>query len=425
MDKNIKEKTDAWDHDWLVALKETGKEVFETTGLPTPAVEDWKYSSLRPYDRMGFEVTYVQPQVDGSDLPERLLPQRLVFVNGMFHVDLSDDIEGLKTVNLAKYLESAPESVQENLVDVGGLSERPLKAFNTAHFRDGVAFVLDAGVTLDQPIEVLYYATDKDLQLKPHVFTRNVFVLNAEAGVQIIENHQGFGAYAAHHVCDVSLHENAEFKHYRLQIETDQAYHFTHTRVMQHENSSYETVTLTSGARFSRHDLECQLIAPKTRCIIKGCTMLNGDQHTDTKILVDHMEPDGVSDQFYKGILDDQSRAVFQGKIHVRRPAQGTDGRQLNNALLLSEQAEINAKPELEIYADDVQCAHGCTSGALDEEPLFYMRSRGLSELAAKRLLMKSFLSDVVADIENDDIRDIYDRYITDWLDAHSQSEAA
>ena len=136
--------------------------------------------------------------------------------------------------------------------------------------------------------------------------------------------------------------------------------------------------------------------------------MLKGDQHTDTTILVDHMEPDGVSDQHYKGIVNDKSRAVFQGKIHVRRPAQGTDGRQLNHALLLSENAEVNAKPELEIYADDVECAHGCLTGALDDEPLFYMRSRGLSREAAQRLLLKSFLSETIADTKCEQVKAVF-----------------
>ena len=397
------------DIDWLNALRETGKEVFDKTGLPTPAVEDWKYSSLRPYEKQGFQITLIQPKLGQAELPERLLPQRIVFVNGRYSERHSDDIEGLDAMSIAEYLHKSPESIRENLVDLGDLNEKPLKAFNTAHFRDGVALVLKEGQTIDQPIEILYFSTDKGMQLSPQIFSRNVFVVAANSSVQVIENYQGNGVYASHNVCDVSLGESAVFKHYRIQADTDESYNFTHTRVMQNKASEYETLTLTSGARFSRHDLECQLIAEDVRCIMKGCTMLRGEQHTATKILVDHMEPKGVSDQLYKGILDDQSRSIFQGKIHVRRAAQGTDGRQLNNALLLSEQAEVDAKPELEIYADDVECAHGCTVGALDDEPLFYMRSRGLSEDQAKRLLMRSFLFDTIKDIENDDIRQIFE----------------
>lgn len=403
--------------DWLDALRETGAEVFEKTGLPTPAWEDWKYSNLRHFEREGFVYTNQQPDVDAADLPERLFEgNRIVFINGLYAPKLSDPVEGLDMVSLADYVESGRADLREELTDLGNLSENPMKALNTAHIDDGAVLILSEGTEIEAPLEILYFTTDKGLDVKPQVFARNLFILKGNSSMQVIENYAGNGVYAANHVCEIVLGRQASFKHYRLQAEALTAYHFTSTRLMQSENSNYETVTLTTGARFSRHDVESLLIAPKIQCILNGLYMLNGIQHSDTKILVDHMEPDGVSRQLYKGILDDQTRAVFQGKIHVRRPAQRTDGRQLNHALLLSDKAEIDAKPELEIYADDVQCAHGATAGALDEDPLFYMRSRGIPEAEARRLLMGSFLADVIRDVKDEQILAILQSRIDAWL---------
>lgn len=404
--------------DWLDALRETGAEVFDATGLPTPANEDWKYSSLRKYEREGFEPIEIVPEININDLPEKRLDQRLVFVNGIYYPSLSDKIAGIERVNLQSWLRDNPSAVQENLVDVGDLFDMPLKAENTSSIYDGAAFVIDAGVHVEKPIEILYFSTDKGQKVKPKSYLRNLFVLHDGAHLQVLENYEGQGTYAVNHVCDIALQDNAVFKHYRLQNEDVRAYHFCHTRLMQHVKSSYETVTLTRGACFSRHDIQSLLIGREVSCNINGLYMLNGVQHYDTKILADHMEPDGNSNQLYKGILDDEARTVFQGKIHVRRPAQGTDGRQLSNALLLSAAAEIDAKPELEIYADDVQCAHGATSGSLDEEPLFYMQTRGIPEDDARRLLMGSFLSDVIKDIECDNIRSIFQNEIDGRLAA-------
>ncbi len=405
--------------DWLDALRETGAEVFAATGLPTPANEDWKYSSLRKYEKEGFQISDIIGEIDTNDLPKKLLDKRIVFVNGFFQPRLSDQVEGLKAVSLLDWLSNEPEAVQENLVDVGNLSDMPLKAENTAHIRDGVALVLDAGVHIEKPIEILYLSTTKGVEVKPKYYLRNLFVLHDGAHLNVLENYQGQGTYAVNHVCDIALHENAEFKHYRLQNEDKNAYHFCHTRLMHHARSSYETVTCTRGACFSRHDIQSLLIGAEVSCNINGLYMLNGVQHFDTKILADHMEPNGVSKQLYKGILDDETRAVFQGKVHVRRPAQGTDGRQLSHAVLLSTAAEIDAKPELEIYADDVQCAHGATSGALDEDPLFYMQSRGIPKDQARRLLLGSFLSEVIEDIDCAAIQSIFQAQIDDWLLSH------
>lgn len=403
--------------DWLDALIETGAEVFETVGLPTPANEDWKYSSLRKYEKEAFQSVDIIPEISPGDLPEKQLDTRIVFINGVYQPQLSDRIDGLEMVNLEAWLKSNPDAVQENLVDVGDLSDMPLKAENTSHIRDGVAFVLNAGVHIDEPVEILYFSAGNAADAKPKSYLRNLFILHEGAHLTVFENYQGQGTYAANHVTDISVHEDAVFYHYRLQNEDINAWHFCHTRVMQHARSTYDTVTFTRGACFSRHDIQSLLIGAKVLCNINGLYMLNGVQHYDTKILADHMEPDGISNQLYKGILDDETRAVFQGKIHVRRPAQRTDGRQLNNAILLSDSAEIDAKPELEIYADDVQCAHGATSGALDEEPLFYMQTRGIPKEEAKRLLIASYLSDVIKDIPSEKIQSIFQSEIDMWLD--------
>lgn len=403
--------------DWLEALIETGAEVFETVGLPTPANEDWKYSSLRKYEKEGFQPVAIIPEIGLGDLPEKQLDTRIVFINGVYQPQLSDRIQGLEMVNLEAWLESNPDAVQENLVDVGDLSDMPLKAENTSHIRDGAAFVLNAGVHIGEPVEILYFSAGNTTDIKPKSYLRNLFILHEGAHLTVFENYQGHGTYAANHVTDIAVHEDAVFYHYRLQNEDINAWHFCHMRVMQHARSTYDTVTFTRGACFSRHDIQSLLIGAKVLCNINGLYMLNGVQHYDTKILADHMEPDGISNQLYKGILDDETRAVFQGKIHVRRPAQRTDGRQLNNAILLSDSAEIDAKPELEIYADDVQCAHGATSGALDEEPLFYMQTRGITKEEAKRLLIASYLSDVIKDIPSEKIQSIFQSEIDMWLD--------
>ena len=348
------------------------------------------------------------PKITAADLPEKMLDVRLVFVNGVYSPDLSDDVDGLNFTNLGNYLQQDDVSFRENLLDLGQLGDMPLKAENTAHINDGAVMIVEDNTTIYKPVEILYFTTDKGLDVKPKTFTRNLFVLKDDAKLTVVEHFAGSGDYSANHVTEISLYKGASLYQYRYQNDSKSAWHFAHTRLMQQDNSAFESLTYTAGARFSRHDVQSLLIGQHVSCNINGLYMLSGDQHYDTKILADHMEPDGTSQQLFKGILDDQTRAVFQGKVHVRRPAQRTDGRQLSHALLLSEQAEIDAKPELEIYADDVECAHGALSGALDEAPLFYMQSRGIPKDQARRLLLKSFLAEPLEQISNAHVQEIF-----------------
>ncbi len=407
------------DHpDWLEAYCQTAADIFAKTGMPTPADEDWKYTSLRGLEKYDWQVGVQKCVCEMPTLPEKINPdaKRIIFLNGRYSEAASDAIEHITVQTLSSVLKDQPGLVKEHMVQLGKLEATPILSLNSTHIAEGYVVHVAKGQEAETPIEILHMHQVAEGAAE-HYHHRHVIVMEANTHATLYERHVGQGVYMANHASHVFLERDASLQHIRLQDEGKEAYHFTHMTVRTSENASYKAFNACFGAALSRYEVNGELIGSQSCINISGIYLLKGTQHADHKLHIDHFEPSCNSMQHFKGVLDDQSRAVFQGKVHVHRHAQKSDGRQLNNALLLSREAEINAKPELEIYADDVSCAHGATSGELDSEALFYLRARGIPEQRAKALLVKSYISQAIHDIEDETALHYIDAMAENWLE--------
>lgn len=262
-----------------------------------------------------------------------------------------------------------------------------------------------------QPEEILWSGVDGH-----HQNPRLKVVLEQGAELTLIEWHDGTGRYWKNMATEIEIGANAKLTHIRIQEDSPEAVQTNMAHLTMARDSSYNAFTLNLGGRLTRQDMHVVLAEPNIACSLNGVNLLKDSQQADTTILMEHMAPHCTSSQFFRSILDDEARGVFQGKVHVHRGAQKTDGYQLSNAILLSPKAEMDTKPELEIYADDVKCSHGATTGQLDEEPLFYLRSRGLSEAQARMLLIQAFVDEVVDKVGDEAIAGQIRERAAEWL---------
>lgn len=340
--------------------------------IPSPKQERWKYSNL-PGALRGMEILPASATWD---------------MNGAFEF-------------LDPSLEWSPQET----------AEPSLWGLNNAFHLDPVAINIPENRKVAQPIHLTLDGTKG--QLLP---SRLLIKVGQGADVVLIEHHKGYDAYWKNCASEISIGANARLRHYRIIEDDPFALNTQTTNVTVRRDGTYECFTLTTGAKFSRHEIHARLLAENATASLSGATLLTGKQFADTTVLIEHEAPHCPSNQFFKTLLDGQSHGVFQGKIHVHQVAQKTDGYQLSNNLLLSPLAEMNVKPELEIYADDVKCSHGTTTGALDETPLFYLRSRGLTEQDARRLLIEAFLGEVSEKITDDTVRADIEGRMRLWL---------
>lgn len=241
-------------------------------------------------------------------------------------------------------------------------------------------------------------------------------VLEDGAKLTLVERHEGAGEYWKNMVTEIVIGQNANLQHIRIQDDAHEAVNTNMVHITLARDAVYNGFTINTGGKLTRHEMHAEIQGPNAECSFNGINLLSGTQHGDTTILIEHQAPNCRSNQFYRTILDDKARGVFQGKVHVHQIAQKTDGYQLSNALLLSKDAEMDTKPELEIYADDVKCSHGATTGQLDEEPLFYLRSRGLNEAQARMLLIQAFVDEVVEKIEDETVQTRILESTNQWL---------
>jgi Fe-S cluster assembly protein SufD len=395
--------------EWARALRATGAEAFAATGMPTPDWEGWQYTNLRALSAEKFAWHKEPAKFDAGKLPVPLLADsyRAVLVNGQYQEKLSCLPKG---VTLTPVLEA--KGADDYLVAVGNLSERPLVALNSAYVRDGFVLKTEKGADIDQPIEVLFYTTDGSAS-----YPRVVYWLAENSGVTILERHTGEGAYFANLYASVGLERDSRLKFYRFAEDSKAAVHYNCMQVQQQKGATFEGFSMATGGAVTRQETLLQLIDSGISTSMGGIYLMREQQNHDFTVTADHFEPNGTSVQHFKGVIDDQARTIFQGKIHVHRPAQKTDGYQSHHALLLSDRAEANAKPELEIYADDVKCTHGATAGYLDQKALFYMRSRGIPLDEARALLIESFLNENIERLTCEKVKTLYSIVIRRWLD--------
>jgi len=391
---------------WVAELRRTGIDRFATLGLPTTRHEAWKYTRLTALERRTFalpEAAADVPELDGVQLAGAY---RMVFVNGRFRADLSDIDRlpaGARIASLVTALEEGDPALQAVFAATAE-EEDPFVALNTAYMGDGVLIDLADDCVLDAPLQLLFVAGAGE-DYVTHV--RNIVVAGAHSQATLVEAYVApdGGSYFTNTCTDLSLAPGARIDHVRLQDEDQSAFHIGRVRADIGRDAGYRSQVFSLGAQLSRVDINVRL-ATGAECDLDGLYLASKRQHVDHQTRVDHAEPHARSSELYKGILDDAARAVFSGTVVVREDAQKTDATQMNRNLLLSPRAEIDTRPQLVIYADDVKCAHGATVGQLDPVEMFYLRSRGLDEIEARQLLIHGFANDLVDRVANDAVRD-------------------
>jgi Fe-S cluster assembly protein SufD len=363
-----------------------------------------------------------QPRVDADSLGAWMLDgeavHRLVFVDGR-HVPgpgfPDPRLHGITIRSLSGVLDSDPDLLQAHLGSTLELQEPGFNAMNTAFMRDGAYIRLEQGAELDLPLHLLFLSSGT-----PDALTavRNIVIAGPNSRATIIESWASLGdaACLASAVTEVVLENGAAVEHYRVGQEGESGYHMAGIYVRQAGDSRYSSHNCTLGGRLVRNDLQVALDGAGAECSLNGLYVTHGRQHVDNHTRVDHNRPRARSSEWYKGVLDDRSRAVFNGRILVHEDAQKTEAAQSNHNLLLSGRAEVDAKPQLEIYADDVKCAHGCTVGQLDETALFYLRARGVDEAVARQLLVYAFAADVLERMRLGSVRRLLERQLTGRL---------
>lgn len=399
-----------------VAVTRTpAEQAYDGLILPHPRLEDWKWTNLRTLIDRPYPPRVAVKAADRdvarllkSSPFASLARARLVFVNGHFDEARSSlPASGDVTVDAAM----APPL---------GLDE-PVVAMNTAFATGGVHITLKPGANIDAPIELVFIATRGPERT---IATRNSIEIGAGASATIIETHLGEGGYLANSVMQLRLGKGARLDRVKAELEAIDALHLAHTHVAMGTSATLRDFTLTAGARLNRQNGTYEFAGEHSDARVSGAYLLSGRQHADTRLVVDHKVPCCTSRELFKCVMDDRARGIFQGKVVVARDAQKTDGKQSSHALLLSETAEFDTKPELEIYADDVVCGHGATAGDIDHDHLFYLRSRGIPEPEAKSLLIAAFVGEAFETIGHDGLRDALAKFAANWLKAHGEKAA-
>jgi Fe-S cluster assembly protein SufD len=391
---------------WLASLRRDATARFEAVGFPTTKNEDWHYTNPAPIAEAGLGP--MQPPattLDGAAIEPFLFQRRdwprLVFVNGRFAPALSraDGLgPGVRVMSLATAMREEPTLLERHLARVAGFNQQALvfTALNTALMRDGALVHVTRGATAAAPIHLLYINDTAAEGGASH--PRNLIVIEREARLSVIEQYLSLGdaRYLTNVVTESVLGDGATLEHLRVQHESASAYHVGTVAAAQGRDSHFVSFSFATGGDLSRTNIVTLLDGDGCGATLNGLYMLDGVQHCDHQTRIEHAKPNCYSREVYKGILDGASHGVFNGKVYVRPEAQKTDGKQTNNTLLLSERARVDAKPQLEIFADDVKCTHGATVGRIDELALFYMKSRGIPAAEARRLLTYAFAAEVL-----------------------------
>ena len=392
---------------WLAAQRRAAIEEFASHGLPTRKHEDWKYT-----DVSALAMRYLHPAsavpVDAAALaPFRLDAWQLVFVDGRFAPALSR-IEalpdGVRLTNLADCLRETPDMLEGWLGRHVGAARHGFAALNLAFAEDGAVIEIRRGVDLARPIQLLSVQTGGQDSIQ-HL--RHLILLEGSARAAVIESFVALtpGACFSTGVTEIDLAAGSELTHVRLVQNGEDASQIDTTHVQQGRNSRYSGHAVNLGGRLLRHELDCALAAAGAECRFNGLTLARGQAQVDTHTRFDHLAPHTTSREWVKGVFDDEARGVFSGRVVVHPDAQHSDAEQSNRNLLLSARAEADSRPQLEIYADDVKCAHGAATGSLDPDQLFYLRSRGLDAARARQLLVYGFAADALARLPLDDLR--------------------
>jgi Fe-S cluster assembly protein SufD len=414
--------------EWLDHIRKGAIERFAELGFPTTRNEDWKYTNVAPIARIPFRTP--EQAANGSVLEAlRRSPladlecSRLVFVDGRYSRELSKISSlppGVRIGHLAAVLATPNNgfaSLEQNLARYASFENHPFVALNTAFMEDGALIEVPKDIVLGQPIFLLFVSTTKGQPTVTH--PRNLILVGRGSQASFIEGYVGLdiaahstrpasqqGAYFTNTVTEIVAGEGAVIDYCKVQQESESSFHIATVQVHQERSSSVTTNSIAFGGRLVREEINAVLDGEGAECLLDGLYVVGGTQHVDNHTAIDHAKPHCGSRELYKGVLDGKSTGVFNGKIIVRKDAQKTDSKQSNKNLLLSEDAVINTKPQLEIWADDVKCTHGATIGQVDQEAIFYLRSRGIALEEARNLLLQAFASDIITRIKFEPLRE-------------------
>lgn len=409
--------------DWLKNLRAKAFAYFTDNNFPAVQSEEWKYTNVAPVAKENFQIAGAANFTEAEIAPfvfDESKRSVLVFTNGNYDENLSN-LEALGAAQILSFAEAATNEkyapvFQARLGSLVDSEKNGFTALNTAFIGECVFLLIPKNVKIDAPIQLLFVTEDGKAS-----FPRVLIVAEEFAEATFIETYVRTEEtrYLTNSVVEVSISGEAKIKHYRVQRESHEAFHVSTTAAEIHRGSVYDTTAITLGARLSRHDVALNFNAEGGEAFVDGLYFLGGAQHHDTHSVIRHDVPNCTSHQTYKGILNDQSRGVFNGKVFVAVGASGTDGYQSNKNLLLSNEARVDTKPQLEIFNDDVKCSHGATVGQLEEEELFYLLSRGLNETLARNLLTYGFAEEIVNKIGIESIKKQLDEAVLNRLNAN------
>ncbi len=402
---------------------------FADSGFPTTQMEDWRFTNVAPIAKLPFKPLWesrkerVSAELVAGLTFGSLDAWRLVFVNGHFVPELSSpaiDAGGVTAMSLSRALEENPQVLQTHLSRYASIDqESSFTALNTAFFQDGAFVHVKAGAKAAKPIHLLYItdAAETGATTQP----RNLLIAERDSQVCVLESYASLrdAAYFTNVVTELVAEDNAKVEHVKFQDESLASFHMASINALLGRTSDVILHSVATGAKLSRNNIRTKLDGEWLECVLNGLYLTRNDQLADHHMVVEHAQPHCNSHEYYNGILDGKSKGVFHGRILVRQIAQKTDAKQTNKNLLLSDDATVDTKPQLEIYADDVKCTHGATVGQLNEESIFYLRSRGIGSKTARRMLIHAFAGEIIERIRNEQAREELDKVVWDRLEAN------
>ena len=403
---------------WLADLRLAGAMRFASVGIPGSKDEEWRFTPVSPLAQTEWGVAGPRPAVNAADIAPFIFDPSwptVVLVDGRFDAELSrlgGLPDGVVLQALSEAITAAVPAVTEHLGRTADATQTPFTALSAATFADGVFFHVPANASVPAPIHFVHVTTDAaaDAMLAP----RGLVIIDAGARASLVESYVSLTtkAYFTNTVIEVVMGAGSWLEHTRVQRENTAAWHIGFTQVDQARDSHYRSFTLAMGGRLSRHNIHTRLNDSNIETLLYGLYLTSGTQLADTHSAIFHDHPNCNSWEVYKGVLADKSRAVFNGKVLVQPIAQKTDAKQTNRNLLLSDQAKVDTKPQLEIFADDVRCTHGATIGKLNEQQRYYLRTRGIGGKKAEQLLIWAFAAEVLAEVAQQPVRDELERLV-------------
>lgn len=416
--------------DWLQQVRSSAQLILSAKGFPHKKHEDWKYTNIQPL--LEQEYALASSNCIGlmnEDIEHLFLSidedYRIVFVNGRFAPQLSVfnyDKSQFEMLSLEKVITVQPDLLQPYLARYVDPAEHGFNALNTASINDGLYLRIFKKVQIKEPIHVLYLTTAVDGIL---VLPRNLILLDSHASATVVEHYASLGnaSMLVDAVSETILGLGAKLEHIKIQQESIDTSHIASHTVIQQRDSQFSSSVISIGGKLVRSDIHTRLVEPGGECQLNGLYIADRSQHMDFHTFTEHTAPACTSHQDYRGVLDDSSRAVFNGRVYVHKDAQQSNADQRNKTMLLSSKAEMDSKPQLEIYADDVKCSHGATIGQLDEDMLFYLRSRGLDLQSARSFLLTGFVGNVLKQIQSSTLRTRVNEWVNQRLSTDKGEE--